>query len=82
MPPLADSLFGQLTKIQLSPPRWNWVINGKDIELTKNQLYVYSSFKNRCLRYEQEWYPAFLHGVSWPEMSGEQWRQHVENASS
>ena len=72
--------FGQLTKIQLSPPRWKWVINGKDIELTKKQLYDYSRFRNSCLRYERKCYPGFLHGVAWPKMSAEQWREHLDNA--
>jgi hypothetical protein len=76
----AYPLFGKLTRTQLSPLHWNWVINGRDVELTKNQLFKYPQFRRKCLRYEQGCYPGFLRGVSWPEMTEEKWRQHVDNA--
>jgi hypothetical protein len=73
-------ILGQLTKINSKPVRWRWTINGQDVELTTRQLQTYRLLRDKCFRHSLRYDPHFMRGTSWPKLSSEQWRQHVQTA--
>ena len=73
-------VFGQLTQINSKPVRWQWTINGLDVELTSSQLQNYRLLQIKFIRHGSHTDPDSLCGVSWLPLTTEQWRQRVKRA--